>query len=120
MRKTPSMSALGQKQTCAVQLAMSAFPPIATVKADIRKRSCLLYPQKQTCALHQGMSALGQKRAHAARGSLFDQLVGAGDHCGWHCKAKRFGRLEIDHQLLLGRRLNREVGWLLGPLECDQ
>src|SRR5262245_45180141 len=40
-----SMSALGQKQTHAVQQRMSALPPITTAKADIRKRSCLLYPQ---------------------------------------------------------------------------
>src|SRR5215470_6041015 len=32
------MSALGQKQTYAPQQAMSASPPIATAKADIRKR----------------------------------------------------------------------------------
>jgi hypothetical protein len=31
-----AMSALGQKQTCAVQKGMSALPPIATAKADIR------------------------------------------------------------------------------------
>ena len=31
------MSALGQKQTCAVQEGMSAFHPIATAKADIGK-----------------------------------------------------------------------------------
>jgi hypothetical protein len=29
------MSALGQKQTCALQQAMSALHPIATAKADI-------------------------------------------------------------------------------------
>jgi hypothetical protein len=29
------MSALGQKQTCAVQKGMSAIPPMATAKADI-------------------------------------------------------------------------------------
>src|SRR5215510_14103904 len=46
------MSALGQKQTYAVQNGMSALPPIATVKADIRKRSCLLDPRKQTCACY--------------------------------------------------------------------
>ena len=40
------MSALGQKQTCAVQAGMSALPPIATAKADSRRRSCLLYPPK--------------------------------------------------------------------------
>src|SRR5262245_61463279 len=43
-----------------VQNAMSALPPIATGKADIRKRSCPLYPRKRTCAVHQAMSALGQ------------------------------------------------------------
>src|SRR5262249_16311685 len=56
------MSALGQKQTCASQKAMSALPPIATAKADFRKRSCLLYPQKRSCAVQWSMSALGQKR----------------------------------------------------------
>jgi hypothetical protein len=33
------MSALGQKQTCAVQQPMSALPPIATEKADIAAQS---------------------------------------------------------------------------------
>jgi hypothetical protein len=32
------MSALGRKQTCAVQNGMSALPPTATAKADIRNR----------------------------------------------------------------------------------
>src|SRR5262249_11887038 len=41
---TRAMSALGQKRTCAVHLAMSAFLPIATSIAFL------------------GMSALGQKR----------------------------------------------------------
>jgi len=34
--------------------------PIATAKADIRKRSCLLYSRKQTCAVQNRMSAKGQ------------------------------------------------------------
>jgi len=37
-----SMSALGQKQTYAVQNGMSALPPIATANADFRKRPCLI------------------------------------------------------------------------------
>src|SRR5262245_35750782 len=47
------MSALGQKRTCAVQEPMSALPPIATAKADSRKRACPLYPRKRTfgCSL---------------------------------------------------------------------
>jgi hypothetical protein len=39
------MSALGQKRTYAVQQSMSALPPIATAKADFRKRSCPLNPE---------------------------------------------------------------------------
>src|SRR5262249_27006575 len=38
------MSALGQKQTHAVQQLMSALPPIATAKATFHERSCPLYP----------------------------------------------------------------------------
>ena len=34
------MSALGQKQTYAVQKGMSALPPIATAKADINRHIC--------------------------------------------------------------------------------
>jgi len=36
------MSALGQKQTRALQDVMSALHPIATAKAKLRKRPCLL------------------------------------------------------------------------------
>jgi len=54
------MSALGHKRTYAAQQAMSALHPIATTKADMRKRSCPLYPRKRTCAVQTVMSALGQ------------------------------------------------------------
>src|SRR5215471_19888997 len=37
--RTRPMSALGQKQTCASQKAMSALPPIATAKADSGRRN---------------------------------------------------------------------------------
>jgi hypothetical protein len=56
------MSALGHKRTYAPQQAMSALPPIATEKADIRTTSCPLYPRKRTCAVQLEMSAKGQKR----------------------------------------------------------
>jgi hypothetical protein len=39
------MSAMGQYRTCAVQNSMSVLPLKATVKADIRNGSCLLYPE---------------------------------------------------------------------------
>ena len=63
--KAPSMSALGQKQTCAARKGMSALPPIATAKADFPQKSCPLYPRKRTHAVHNRMSALGQKRTYA-------------------------------------------------------
>src|SRR4029078_4906471 len=46
---------------------------------------------------------------------LFDHLVGSGEHRRWNCEAKRLGGLEIDYQLVLGRRLHRKIGWLLTP-----
>jgi hypothetical protein len=64
------MSALGHKQTCALQKTMSALPLIATTKADIRKPPCLVYPQKRTCAVQREMSAKGQKRTWVAIQSL--------------------------------------------------
>src|SRR5215831_8212790 len=42
-----------------------------------------------------------------------DHLVGAGEH-GWrNVEAERPGGLEVDHKLVLGGRLNRQVGGLL-------
>jgi hypothetical protein len=40
---------------------------------------------------------------------LFDHLVGAGDQRRWDFQPERFGRLEVDHQLVPGRRLQRKV-----------
>ena len=44
---------------------------------------------------------------------LFDHLVGTGQQRGWHGEAECLGGLEIDHELVLGRRLHRQVCWLL-------
>src|SRR5262245_34154216 len=62
---TVAMSALGQKQTCAVHQSMSALPPIATAKADSRERSCPLYPRKETSPSVIGISAKYTSRQRA-------------------------------------------------------
>jgi hypothetical protein len=46
-----------------MQQAVSASPPIATVKADAKAMSAL--PPKQTCAVQEAMSALGQYHGNA-------------------------------------------------------
>src|SRR6516165_7475335 len=98
------MSALDQKQTFALQNGMSALPPIATAKADSRKRSCPLYPQKQTCALQLEMSALGHKRTSPAS---FDHLIGTADERVGDGDAERLGGLEVDVHLDLCCLLDR-------------
>ena len=49
------------------------------------------------------LSALGQKRTFH---HSFDHLVGARDEPRRHGEAERLGRLEVDHQLELGRLLD--------------
>jgi hypothetical protein len=44
---------------------------------------------------------------------LLDHLVGAYKERGRHFEAERLGGLEIDHELVFGRCLHRQIGWLL-------
>ena len=66
---------------------------------------CLLYSQKRTCLSTVVMSGLCQKRTY--------HLVGTGESWGRHRDAERLGRLEIDHEFVLGWRLHGEIGGLL-------
>ena len=69
------MSALGQKQTCAVQKGMSALPP----KADMcdATRDVRFAPKADLAC-------------------LFDHFIGSGEKDCWHSNAKLFRGLEID------------------------
>src|SRR5262245_15042484 len=65
----------------------------------------------------QGGSTAGpshyRPQADAATPRLFDHLVGALLEKPGDVEAERLGGLKVDHQLVLGRRLHRQVGWLL-------
>src|SRR5262245_59790609 len=52
-----------------------------------------------------------QQNTRAVAG-LLDHLFGAGEYRRWHREAQRFGCLEIDRKLELGRLLHRHVGRL--------
>jgi hypothetical protein len=43
----------------------------------------------------------------------FDHFVGGGEQRRRHWKPKRLGGLEVDHQLVPGRRLHRQIGRFL-------
>jgi hypothetical protein len=72
-------------------------------------------PQERTCAVQLGMSALGRKRTYATQqtSSLFNQLVGDGDHPWRHLDAERSRRMKVDDKLKFGRLHHRQVSGLL-------
>jgi hypothetical protein len=45
----------------------------------------------------------------ATNSPLFDHLVGDAEQLIWHSEAERLGGLEVDDQLVLGRRLHRKL-----------
>ena len=56
------------------------------------------------------MSAARQMESRQA--CLLDKLVGSGKYRLRHGQAEGLGRLEDDHQLELGRLLERQRGWI--------
>src|SRR5262245_50179010 len=67
--------------------------------------------------MRSGTSDLCQKAtyASAAKEALLDHLVGLRQQRGRHGEPECFRRLQVDDQLVFGRRLHRKVNWLLAP-----
>ena len=84
------MSALGQKQTCAMQNAMSALPPKRTCSAT---RDVRFVPKADIIS--------------------FDHFVGPSEERRRHCDAECLSGLEIDNKFVFARRLHRQIGRLL-------
>src|SRR5215470_9941675 len=76
------MSALGQKQTCAVQNVMSAITPIATAKAKFRKKAMSALPPKADMC-----SAVG----HVCFGPIAD----INDHRRVHADGRQSEALQV-------------------------
>src|SRR5580704_13440851 len=70
-----------------------------------RPKTCTI-----TCTIpaHNLHTAHNRTRADAAK-KLLDNLVRTGEQCRWHFKAEYLGGLQVDDELIFGRRLHREV-----------
>ena len=73
---------------------MSALAPLAT---ELMRRC-----YAPLCAMSGHMQC--------SKSRLLDHLVGTGEQRRRHVEAERSGGLEVDHQLVLARRLHRQVG----------
>src|SRR5215471_6510262 len=87
------MSALGHKRTFAPHQPMSALPP----KAD-------------TCSALADV-CFGPIADISER--LFQNHIGSSEQCRRYREPERFGSFQIYDQLIFGRRLHRQVCWLL-------
>src|SRR5262245_31346593 len=80
---------------------MSALPPIATAKADFRKRSCLLCSRKRTDAAQNEMSATGQLRSYKTKTNW---SAGAGVVMWFHLLVLACALLVLPAQALAGAK----------------
>ena len=108
------MSALGQKQTCALQNLMSALPPIATAKADMPQMVMSALPPKAEMCGATGDVRFGPiaDSCTAAKGTLFDHVIDDGENAGRNGEAECPCGREVDNELEFGRLHHRQVSGL--------
>jgi hypothetical protein len=82
----------------------------ATTLSRQRIRPCPLRTQKRPSAMKMRSVVKGQERKSA---TSFDHLVGGREKRRWDGQAKRIGGFEIDHELVFGWRLDRQIGRFL-------
>src|ERR1700747_3803456 len=82
--------------------ASCPLSPVATQHSLPSGRYPLLGPD-----LHR-LDRTSLRLAHS-----LDHLVGAREQRRGHVDAERLSGLHVDHQLVLGRHLHRQVGWFL-------
>jgi hypothetical protein len=68
--------------------------------------------QKRTLVSAMTMSALCQKRTHAAQRStwLFDYLIGSHQHCSRHCQTECFQSVLVNREMEAGGLLEGQIG----------
>ena len=82
------------------------------IRHFIGRDSCTLHVLRCTEVSQQSVDmGHNQTRAVQQTTPLFDYLIGGGKQWARY-EPERFGGLEVDHQLVLGRRLHRQVGRL--------
>src|SRR5262249_6479801 len=83
---------------------------IGVIYTRIRALSSVRFTLKSGHVQRTTSRLLWAKSGHRI---LFDHVIGLREQRRWHRYAQRLRSLEVDHQLVLGRRLYRKIGRLL-------
>src|SRR5262249_23620557 len=95
----------------AVPLYAPALPgPFARTRPA---RRCAAPARLAACAQRVAIPLPWRRVGRWTRGASFNSLGGWGEHRGRNFKPERLRGLEVDDQLVLGRRLHRQVARLL-------